>query len=150
MPISAGEPLLRVASLSTGYGKIGVLRGVNLTVRASEVVALVQSGSVDVAVLALPGEPPAGVVATPLTEEPLRVAVPVDDELAGRTVKVDDLRGLVRVGRPHVLVHGVGGRAQVLAEHDRRVGSRGQADDVSARAAPRVRQRRLPAGDTDP
>ncbi|HKS60468.1 MAG TPA: ATP-binding cassette domain-containing protein, partial [Xanthobacteraceae bacterium] len=40
MPISAGEPLLRVASLSTGYGKIGVLRGVDLTVAASEVVAL--------------------------------------------------------------------------------------------------------------
>ena len=40
MPISAGEPLLRVSSLSTGYGKIGVLRGVDLTVGASEVVAL--------------------------------------------------------------------------------------------------------------
>ena len=40
MPISAGEPLLRVASLSTGYGKIGVLRGVDLTVGANEVVAL--------------------------------------------------------------------------------------------------------------
>jgi len=40
MPISAGEPLLRVSSLSTGYGKIGVLRGVDLTVGANEVVAL--------------------------------------------------------------------------------------------------------------
>src|SRR6201991_2214838 len=40
MPISAGEPLLRVASLSSGYGKIGVLRGIDLTVGASEVVAL--------------------------------------------------------------------------------------------------------------
>jgi branched-chain amino acid transport system ATP-binding protein len=40
MPISAAEPLLRISSLSTGYGKIGVLRGVDLTVGASEVVAL--------------------------------------------------------------------------------------------------------------
>jgi branched-chain amino acid transport system ATP-binding protein len=45
MPISAAdrpaaEPLLRVAGLSTGYGKIGVLRGIDLTVGASEVVAL--------------------------------------------------------------------------------------------------------------
>jgi len=45
MPISAVDqpaagPLLRVAGLSTGYGKIGVLRGIDLTVGASEVVAL--------------------------------------------------------------------------------------------------------------
>jgi branched-chain amino acid transport system ATP-binding protein len=40
MPISAAEPLLDVAGLSTGYGKIGVLRGVDLTVGAGEVVAL--------------------------------------------------------------------------------------------------------------
>ncbi len=40
MPTSAAEPLLRVAGLSTGYGKIGVLRGIDLTIGASEVVAL--------------------------------------------------------------------------------------------------------------
>ena len=40
MPTSAPEPLLRVEALSAGYGKIGVLRGVDLTVGASEVVAL--------------------------------------------------------------------------------------------------------------
>ena len=40
MPISAAESLLDVAGLSAGYGKIGVLRGVDLTVRAGEVVAL--------------------------------------------------------------------------------------------------------------
>src|ERR1700739_4906120 len=40
MPILAAEPLLDVAGLSTGYGKIGVLRGVDLTVGAGEVVAL--------------------------------------------------------------------------------------------------------------
>ncbi|MFY9840933.1 MAG: ABC transporter ATP-binding protein [Xanthobacteraceae bacterium] len=40
MPISAAEPLLKVDSLSAGYGKIRVLRDINLTVGASEVVAL--------------------------------------------------------------------------------------------------------------
>jgi branched-chain amino acid transport system ATP-binding protein len=40
MPISAAEPLLEVAGLSTGYGKIGVLRNVDLNVGAAEVVAL--------------------------------------------------------------------------------------------------------------
>jgi branched-chain amino acid transport system ATP-binding protein len=40
MPISAAEPLLDIAGLSSGYGKIGVLHGVDLTVGASEVVAL--------------------------------------------------------------------------------------------------------------
>jgi branched-chain amino acid transport system ATP-binding protein len=40
MPISAADPLLRIAGLSSGYGKIGVLRGIDLTVGASEVVAL--------------------------------------------------------------------------------------------------------------
>jgi branched-chain amino acid transport system ATP-binding protein len=40
MPTSAGEPLLRIAGLSTGYGKIGVLRGIDLTIDAGEVIAL--------------------------------------------------------------------------------------------------------------
>jgi branched-chain amino acid transport system ATP-binding protein len=40
MPISAADPLLDVAGLATGYGKIGVLRGVDLRVGAGEVVAL--------------------------------------------------------------------------------------------------------------
>jgi branched-chain amino acid transport system ATP-binding protein len=40
VPISEGEPLLEVAKLSSGYGKIGVLHGVDFTVRSGEVVAL--------------------------------------------------------------------------------------------------------------
>jgi branched-chain amino acid transport system ATP-binding protein len=40
MPTSAAEALLRIAGLSTGYGKIGVLHGIDLTVGPSEVVAL--------------------------------------------------------------------------------------------------------------
>jgi branched-chain amino acid transport system ATP-binding protein len=39
-PSSAAEPLLRISGLATGYGKIGVLRGIDLTIGASEVVAL--------------------------------------------------------------------------------------------------------------
>jgi branched-chain amino acid transport system ATP-binding protein len=40
MPTSADEPLLNIVGLSTGYGKIGVLRGIDLTIKANEVVAL--------------------------------------------------------------------------------------------------------------
>ena len=40
MPISAAEPLLDTAGLFAGYGKIGVLHGVDLSVGAAEVVAL--------------------------------------------------------------------------------------------------------------
>src|SRR3954470_25080688 len=64
---------------------------------AAEIVALVAAGTVDVAVLALCDEP-AGVTVHGLAEEPLRVAVAVDDELAGATVTLDALRG-----RPFIL-----------------------------------------------
>ena len=40
MPTSAGEPLLRIAGLASGYGKIGVLHGIDLSISAGEVVAL--------------------------------------------------------------------------------------------------------------
>jgi branched-chain amino acid transport system ATP-binding protein len=40
VPISAPEPLLEIAGLSSGYGKIGVLRGIDLRVDAGEAVAL--------------------------------------------------------------------------------------------------------------
>src|SRR5947209_6123683 len=40
MPISVPEPLLRVERLESGYGKIGVLHGIDLAVGAGEVVAL--------------------------------------------------------------------------------------------------------------
>src|ERR1700712_595028 len=39
-PRSAASPLLTISGLSTGYGKVGVLRGVDLTISAGEVVAL--------------------------------------------------------------------------------------------------------------
>lgn len=40
MPISAPEPLLQIAGVSAGYGKIGVLNDISLTINAGEVVAL--------------------------------------------------------------------------------------------------------------
>jgi branched-chain amino acid transport system ATP-binding protein len=40
MPISAADPLLQAAGLSAGYGKIRVLRDIDLSVGAGEVVAL--------------------------------------------------------------------------------------------------------------
>ena len=40
MPISGADALLDVAGLSAGYGKIGVLHGIDMTVGAGEVVAL--------------------------------------------------------------------------------------------------------------
>lgn len=59
---------------------------------ATEVVTLVAAGAVDVAVVALT-EQPAGVDVHPLADEPLRVAVPVDDELASTRVSLKALRG---------------------------------------------------------
>jgi branched-chain amino acid transport system ATP-binding protein len=40
VPISAADPLLAIRGLSAGYGKIGVLHGVDLAVGAGEIVAL--------------------------------------------------------------------------------------------------------------
>lgn len=40
MPTSAREPLLTINGLAAGYGKIGVLRDIDLAVRTGEVVAL--------------------------------------------------------------------------------------------------------------
>jgi DNA-binding transcriptional LysR family regulator len=77
--------------------------GIQIALRqgsAAEVVALVQRGSVDVAVVSLPGgEPPAGVDVHALAEEPLPLAVPLDDLLAGSAgVALGELRG-----RPFIL-----------------------------------------------
>lgn len=76
--------------------------GIQIALRqgsAAEVVAAVQRGSVDVGVLSLPGDPPAGVAAAPLAGEPLRVALSLDDPLAGGgPLAPADLRG-----RPFIL-----------------------------------------------
>jgi DNA-binding transcriptional LysR family regulator len=87
--------------------------GIQIALRqgsAAEVVALVQRGSVDVAVLALVGAP-AGVVVEPLADEPLRVALAVDDPLAGAATTLHDLRG-----RPFILAEpGTALRETVMA-----------------------------------
>src|SRR6187200_627558 len=75
--------------------------GIQIALRqgsAAEVAGLVARGAVDVAVLALSGEAPPGVAAHPLADEPLRVAVALDDPLAGTAVGVEALRG-----RPFIL-----------------------------------------------
>jgi DNA-binding transcriptional LysR family regulator len=65
---------------------------------AAEVAALVARGSVDVAVVALAGDPPPGAAIVSVSDEPLRVMVAPDDDLAGRAVGLDDLRD-----RPFIL-----------------------------------------------
>jgi branched-chain amino acid transport system ATP-binding protein len=40
VPISAADPLLSVRGLTAGYGKIGILHGVDLTIAPGEIVAL--------------------------------------------------------------------------------------------------------------
>ncbi|MFN5718524.1 MAG: ATP-binding cassette domain-containing protein, partial [Bradyrhizobium sp.] len=40
MPTSVVEPLLNVSALESGYGKIRVLHGIDMTIAAGEVVAL--------------------------------------------------------------------------------------------------------------
>ena len=87
--------------------------GIQIALRqgsAAEVVDLVRRGAVDVAVIAL-AEPPAGVAAEPLREEPLRVALAPGDPLAGQRISLADLRG-----RPFILAEpGTALRETVMA-----------------------------------
>jgi DNA-binding transcriptional LysR family regulator len=64
---------------------------------AAEIAALVATGAADVGVASPHGEPPAGVEAIPLAEQPLRVILPPGDPLADGTT-LEDLRG-----RPFIL-----------------------------------------------
>ena len=75
--------------------------GVRLALRhasASEVLALLRRGAVDLAVLSLAGESVDGFTVTALAEEPLRAIAPPDEPFRAVTVALDDLRG-----RPFVL-----------------------------------------------
>jgi DNA-binding transcriptional LysR family regulator len=65
---------------------------------ASEVLALLRRGAVDLAVLSLAGESVDGLTVTALAEEPLRAIAPPDEPFRAVTVALDDLRG-----RPFVL-----------------------------------------------
>jgi DNA-binding transcriptional LysR family regulator len=87
--------------------------GVRLALRhasASEVLALVRRGAVDLAVLGLGNEPVDGLTVTPLPEEPLRAIAAPDESFRAVAVSIDDLRG-----RPFVLAEpGTGLRATVM------------------------------------
>lgn len=94
MPISAGDPetppLLRVEGLEAGYGKIRVLHGVDLTVRAGEVVTLLGPNGAGKSTLlrALSGLLPVGAGTVRLGDTPLSGAGP---------------RAAVRAGLSHVI-----------------------------------------------
>jgi len=93
--------------------------GIQIALRlgsAAEVAQLIARAAVDVALLALSGEPPAGVVAHAHRREPLRVAVALEDPLAGAA----DLRLDALQGRPFILAEqGTALRATVLAATQR-------------------------------
>ena len=74
MPISAAEPLLDITGLSAGYGKIGVLHGVDLSVGASEVVALLGPNSV---VLPAPFGPSSATTSPALTFRSTPCSTPI-------------------------------------------------------------------------
>jgi DNA-binding transcriptional LysR family regulator len=88
--------------------------GVRLALRhasASEVLALVRRGAVDLAVLSLGGEPVDGLTVTPLPDEPLRAIAAPDESFRAVAVAIEDLRG-----RPFVLGEpGTALRATVMA-----------------------------------
>jgi DNA-binding transcriptional LysR family regulator len=75
--------------------------GVRLALRhasATEVLALLRRGAVDLGVVALGAQPAEGLVVTPLGSEPLRAITGPDDPFHAVVVSLDDLRG-----RPFVL-----------------------------------------------
>ena len=88
--------------------------GVRLALRhasASEVLALVRRGAVDLAVLSLGSEPVDGLTVTPLPDEPLRAIAAPDEPFRAVAVAIEDLRG-----RPFVLGEpGTALRATVMA-----------------------------------
>jgi DNA-binding transcriptional LysR family regulator len=88
--------------------------GVRLALRhasASEVLALVRRGAVDLAVLSLGGEPVDGLTVTPLADEPLRAIAAPGESFRAVAVSIEDLQG-----RPFVLGEpGTALRATVMA-----------------------------------
>jgi DNA-binding transcriptional LysR family regulator len=78
---------------------------------AAEVVALVAAGSADVGVAGLYGDPPAGLVAEALADEPMYAMLPEDDARAGRPVELAAL-----AERPFILAEpGSGLREAIVA-----------------------------------
>ena len=90
MPISAAEPLLQVAGLRSGYGKIRVLEGVDLTVSAGEVVTLL-------------GPNGAGKTTLLRTISGLLPTSDGDVRFGGRSLRGAGPRAVVRQGLAHVI-----------------------------------------------
>jgi branched-chain amino acid transport system ATP-binding protein len=90
VPISAPEPLLSIRGLSAGYGKIGVLHQVDLTVGAGEVVALLGPNGAGKTTLLRAAS---GLL--PWTEGAVR--------FAGRDLRGADPRKATRLGLVHVI-----------------------------------------------
>ena len=90
MPISAAEQLIEVKDLASGYGKIGVLHGVNLAIGKGEVVALL-------------GPNGAGKTTLLRTISGLLPATEGSIRLDGREVRGSDARDMVRAGVAHII-----------------------------------------------
>lgn len=90
MPISADEALLEVKDLAGGYGKIGVLHGVDLAIGKGEVVALL-------------GPNGAGKTTLLRTISGLLPASEGSIRFDGREVRGSDARDIVRAGVAHVI-----------------------------------------------
>jgi branched-chain amino acid transport system ATP-binding protein len=85
VPISAAEPLLKISGLSAGYGKIGVLHGVDLVVHRAEIVALLGPNGAGKTTLlrAISGLLPWGAGSVHFRNTDLRGATPRDAARAG-------------------------------------------------------------------
>ncbi len=90
MPISAPEPLLAMRGLHAGYGKIGILHGVDLTVGAGEVVALL-------------GPNGAGKTTLLRAASGLLPWTAGEARFAGRDLRGIGVRGTARLGLVHVI-----------------------------------------------
>jgi branched-chain amino acid transport system ATP-binding protein len=90
VPISADEALLEVKDLAGGYGKIGVLHGVDLAIGRGEVVALL-------------GPNGAGKTTLLRTISGLLPASEGSIRFDGREVRGSDARDIVRAGVAHVI-----------------------------------------------
>jgi branched-chain amino acid transport system ATP-binding protein len=161
MPTSAGEPLLHVAGLSAGYGKIGVLHGIDLKIDAGEVVALLGpngagkttllralsgllpwSGSVNFAGRDLAGSSPRDAVKAGLAHviEGHRVftQLPVLDNLLLAAYDLPRREGLARVEEMFELFPEIAAK-----RHDRAVALSGGQQQILAVAQGLVRRPRL-------
>jgi branched-chain amino acid transport system ATP-binding protein len=90
VPISAAEPLLHVAGLRSGYGKIRVLEGVDLTVGPGEVVTLL-------------GPNGAGKTTLLRTISGLLPTSDGDVRFGGRSLRGAGPRAIVQLGLAHVI-----------------------------------------------